>query len=339
MIVACTVGGTVVRRRHLLSALGAGVVFPAELASAQTQLKIPLVAVLPDEPSVSVGGVSAFEQKLRELGWIDGSTIRFERRVPNPKAQDMSAHAADLVNMAPDVLVAVGTVYAEALAERTWRIPIVFINVSDPISSGFSDGLAKPSRNLTGFVVFDPAMGGKMVQLLKDLKPAIRSVIAISNHDASAGRHIARVFWTQTQQFAKDLNIALKIVDVRTELEIETAIKGMEPGEGLLVSGDQFLYSNRGLIIELAARHKVPAIYSWAGFVTDGGLMAYTSDFSEPFRGAAIYVDQLLRGTKIEALPIQLPTKFALHINLVAARSLGLEIPRELLVQARRVID
>jgi putative tryptophan/tyrosine transport system substrate-binding protein len=268
-----TYGNALVKRRRFLTALTSSAVFPPLLANAQRQGKLPIVAMLADDPAVKVGLVDAFQGKLRELGWVDGSTIRFERRVPDVKAQDMSIHATELVNLAPDVLVSVGTVYTEALAVRTRQIPIVFINVSHPLQSGFSEGLAKPSRNLTGFAVFDPAMSGKMLQLLKDLKPNLRKVTGISNPDASAGQHIASVFWKDTQQFAKDLNIDLKRAEVRTAAEIDAVISGMSPGEGLLIPGDQFLYSNRRLIIDLAARQSVlqfthgqvtsPMVVSW----------------------------------------------------------------------------
>jgi putative ABC transport system substrate-binding protein len=325
------------RRRQLLIGLASTVIVPVQ-ARAQ-QPKVPLVAILTDDPSVKVGAIAVFQEKLGELGWMDGNTIRFERRVPDLAAQTMSTHATDLVNLAPDALVSVGTVYTEALAERTRRIPIVFINASDPILSGFSDSLSKPSRNLTGFTVFDPAMGGKMLQLLKDVNPDLRKVALMSNPDASSGRQIASAFWTRTQQFAREMNIELTKADVHSTGDIETVISGMKRSDGLFVSADQFLYANRHLIIDLALRQNVPAIYPWPGYVTDGGLMAYTSDPFTNFRGAAVYVDQLLRGTKLESLPIQLPTTFALHINLATARSLGLEISRELLVQAHRIVE
>jgi putative ABC transport system substrate-binding protein len=329
-------GDAPMRRRRFLTALGSAAVFTPVVARAQ-QLKVPIVAMLTDDPSVKVGGVDALQGKLRELGWVDGSTMHFELRVS--KAQDRSTHATELVKLAPDVLVSLGTVHTEALAERTQHIPIVFINASDPLRSGFSDSLAKPSRNLTGFTVFDPAMGGKALQLLKDLKPNIYNVTWIANSEAAADQHVANAFRTRTEQFAKDLNIDLKWAEVRSATEIETIIKGTDSGEGLIVNPDQFLSSNSRLVIDLAAGQKVPALYFWAGYVTNGGLMAYTSDYYVPFRNAAGYVDRLLRGTRVDQLPIQMPTTFDLHINLGTARSLGLEIPRELLVQARRIVE
>jgi len=324
------------RRRRFLTALGSAAVFPPVVATSQ-QLKVPLVAMLADDPAAKSGGVDAFQGKLRELGWIDGSTMRFELRLS--KVQDKSTLAEELVNLAPDVLVSAGTVLTASLAKRTEQIPIVFINASNPLGSGFSESLAKPTRNLTGFVSFDPAMGGKMLQLLKDLKPNIHDVTWILNSEVGSDQRVVNIFQTATDQFAKELNIHLKWVEVRSTAEIETAIKGLSSAEGLIVNPDQFLSSNFRLVIDLAAAQKVPAIYFWAGYVTQGGLMAYTSDFHEPFRNAAGYVDQLLRGTRVDQLPIQLPTTFELHINLVTARSLGRETPRELLVQARRIVE
>ena len=153
------------RRRRFLTALGSAAVIAPVLSSAQQRLKLPIVAMLADDPAVKAGDVDAFQAKLHELGWVDGSTIRFELRLS--KVPDRSTHATELVNLAPDVLVSVGVLLTESLAERTKQIPIVFINASNPLGSGFSGSLAKPSRNLTGFVSFDPAMGGKVLQLMK----------------------------------------------------------------------------------------------------------------------------------------------------------------------------
>src|SRR5262249_12404851 len=160
------------------------------------------------------------------------------------KVQDRSTNATELVNLTPDVLVSVGTVLTESLAKRTEQIPIVFINASNPLGSGFSEGLAKPSSNLTGFVSFDPPMAGKMLSVLKDLKPNIHNVTWILNSEVGAGQSVVNIFRTATDQFAKDLNIHLKWVEVRSTAEIETAIKGMNSAEGLIANPDQFLSTN-----------------------------------------------------------------------------------------------
>ena len=179
------------------------------LAQAQQRGKVPLVGILDtsdDEKFRSIT-IGAFEGVLQDRGWINGTTVRLERRVVGTQTHLITSMAADLVDLAPDVLVSISTVNTAALADKSKSIPIVFINVSDPISSGFSDGLSRPSRNITGFVVFDPAMGGKTLQLLRDLKPAIRRVTAIQNADASAGRQISSVFIERTRQYGKEMGI------------------------------------------------------------------------------------------------------------------------------------
>ena len=215
----------------------------------------------------------------------------------------------------------------------------MFIFVGDPIQSGFSEGLARPSRNLTGFTVFDPAMGGKMLQLCKDLKPELRRVTAMYNPDLGGGRYGLSIFMARTKQFGMDMGLEFKEAQVRTPAEIETAMAQMGEHDGLFVGADQFVFSNRRLIIDLAARYRVPAIYSWGGYVREGGLMSYSVDTAAQWRGAADYVDRLLRGTKIEELPIQQPTVFNFVVNVTTAKTLGLTIPRELLVQARELIE
>jgi putative ABC transport system substrate-binding protein len=329
------------KRRQFLFNLGSALLLQPVLAQAQQQEKLPLICVLDtsDDDKFRSVTIGAFEEVLRDRGWLNGKNVRLERRVVGTQTRLIPTMAAELVTLAPDVLVSISTVNTAAIAERTTKIPIVFINVSDPIQSGFSDALSKPSRNITGFVVFDPAIGGKMLQLLRDLKPAIRRVTTISNPDASAGRSIASVFQERTGQYGREMGVEYRVAEVLTTADIEAAISSLGPEDGLIVSADQFLWANRRLIIDLAARHRIAAIYSWAVYVAEGGLMAYTVDSAALWRGAAGYVDQLLRGSKLEELPIQLPTVFALHINLATAKALELTVPRELLVQARQIIE
>jgi putative ABC transport system substrate-binding protein len=190
---------------------------------------------------------------------------------------------------------------------------------------------------MTGFTVFDPNMLSESLQLLKEVKPTIRQVTMISNSDAAPGRHIVSV--SEAPQFARDLNMAYKVAEVRSAADIESTISSMGLEDGLMVAADQFLWANRRLIIDLAARYRIPTIYAWSTYVDEGGLMAYTVDVEPQWRGAAGYIDQLLRGISLAELPIQQPTIFALVINLATARALDLTVPRELLVQARRVVE
>jgi putative tryptophan/tyrosine transport system substrate-binding protein len=329
------------KRRQFLNAFGCALVLNPALAQAQQQGKIPLVGILntTDEDKFRAITIGAFEESFRDRGWINGKSVRIERRVVGTQTHLIPAMATELVALAPDVLVSIGTVNTAALAERTAKTPIVFVNVSDPVQSGFTVGLSKPSRNITGFVVFDPSMGGKMLQLLKDLTPEIRRVTAISNADTAPGNLVASVFTERTSQYGRQMGIEYRRTEVRTAADIEAAISSLGPKDGLLVQPDPFLWANRRLIFDLTARYRIPAIYSWAGYVVEGGLMAYTIDQAQLWRGAATYVDQLLKGARLEDLPIQLPTSFVFDINLATAKTLGLTFPRELVIQARRIVE
>jgi putative tryptophan/tyrosine transport system substrate-binding protein len=187
--------------------------------------------------------------------------------------------------------------------------------------------------------VFDPDMLGKSMQLLKEMKPTIRRVTTLSNSDAAPGRHIVNAHLEKNKKFGRDLNIEYNVAEVGTAADIEDTISSMGPEDGLQVAADQFLWANRRLIIDLVARYRIPAIYAWATYVDEGGLLAYTVDVEPFWRGAAGYVDQVLRGMSLAELPIQQPKTFALVINLATAKALELTVPRELIVQARRVVE
>jgi putative ABC transport system substrate-binding protein len=312
------------KRRQFLNAFGYALVLKPALAQAQQQGRVPLVGILDTDATAKYEPIKfgAFEETLRNRGWIIGTTVRLERRIVGLQTHLIPSMAADLVALAPDVLVSTSTVTTAALAERSKSIPIVFLGVFDPILSGFTDGLSRPGRNMTGFTVFAEGLTGRSLQLLKDLKPTIHRVTMISNSDAAPGRHIMSV--SKTPQFARDLNIEYKVAEVRTAADIETTISSMGPGDGLMVAADQFVWANRRLIIDLAERHRIPTSYAWSGYVDEGGLMAYTVDQEPQWRGAAGYVDQLLRGISLAQLPIQQPTNFDLVINLATARALDL---------------
>jgi putative ABC transport system substrate-binding protein len=266
--------------------------------------------------------------------------VRIQRRVPGSSKDKIDSDADALVSLAPDVLIANSTVLTAALAQRTWQIPIVFMFVGNPIGSGFTDGLARPSRNMTGFTLFDGSMGGKMVQLLRDLEPNLRAVVAMNNPDFGGGGQTAiSMFMAKTKQTGIEMGIEVRDAYVRTTAEIETTIAQMDEHVGLMVGGDQFVFSNRRLIIDLAARHRIPAIYPWANYVREGGLMAYTIYSPGQWQGAADYVDRILRGTNVVDLPIQQPSKFNFMINLKTAKALGIAVPREVLVLAQEVIE
>jgi putative ABC transport system substrate-binding protein len=283
--------------------------------------------------------VRIFKEKVQSYGWIEGQTIRFERRKAGTDVDQTKHEAMALVDLKPDVLVASSTVVAAALAERTSDIPIVFLAVADPIQSKFSDSLARPSRNMTGLALSDPAMGGKIVQLLKEVASDLKRVTIIYDPDIGAGRQVLSVYTANARQFASEMGLDFGEAHVHGAREIEESISTLGQGDGLWVGADSTIFANMKLIIELAARRRVPAIYSWPQFVADGGLMSYFVDQAELWRGAADYVNRLLTGTRVQELPIQQPSRYVMSINLATAKALGITIPREVLVRATEVIE
>ena len=329
------------RRRQFLTALGCQMMFPPTIVSAQPQGKLPIVGIL--DPAVGDPSTHenfpAFKKQLLEYGWIDGTTIRLERRLPGINKERLPIDATELINLAPNVLVVSSTFFTSVLAERTRQIPIVFISVAEAILAGFSDSLARPSRNMTGFTLWDPAMSSKVCQLLKEVKPDIRRVTAMHDPVRGGSRQLASIFLARFKQASKDMNLEFNEAQCSDAVEIEAAMGSLGQDDGLFVAADPTMYANRRLIIDLAARYRVAATYAWNRYVREGGLMAYTVDQAGLWRSAAGYVDRLLKGTKVEELPIQQPTTFDLDINLATAKALGLTVPATLLAQATHLIE
>jgi putative ABC transport system substrate-binding protein len=325
------------KRRQFLRVLGSAATLLPVTASAQRQGRPRVVGIL--NIAVGQGDFQAFREKLLEYGWIDGTTVHLEHRIPGNSKERIQSDALELVNFAPDVLVSSTTILTAALAERTRQIPIVFIGVADAILEGISDSLAKPSRNMTGFMLWDPALGGKFIQFLKDIKPEMRRVTGVYDPDRGGGRRFTSIFVASFKQASKEMGLEFNEAQCSNAVEIEAAMTSLGQGDGLFVGADPTMFGNRRLIIDLAARYRVPAIYPWAQYAREGGLMAYSVDYTELWRRAAGYVDRLLRGTKLEELPIQQPATFDFDINLATAKALGLTVPRELLAQATQLIE
>jgi putative ABC transport system substrate-binding protein len=325
------------KRRQFLRVVGSAATLLPVIASAQRQRQARVVGIL--NIAVGQGDFQAFKEKLLEYGWIDGTTVRLEHRIPGTSKERIQSDALELVNYAPDVLVSSTTTLTAALAERTRQIPIVFIGVADAILEGISDSLAKPSRNMTGFMLWDPAIGGKFIQFLKDITPEMRRVTTIYDADQGGGRRLASIFVASFKQASKEMGLKFNEAQCSNAVEIEAAMMSLGQGDGVFVAADPTMFGNRRLIIDLAARYRVPAIYPWARYVREGGLMAYSVDYTEIWRSAAGYVDRILRGTKIEELPIQQPTTYIFDINLATAKTLGFTIPPVLLAQATHLIE
>jgi len=276
-------------------------------------------------------------QELARLGWVDGRNVRIDRRWTNDDASLARTFAKELVGLQPDVIFAAGSPATAALQRETRTIPIVFAGAADPVGQGFVAGLPRPGGNLTGFSEVEPAFMGKLAQMLKEIAPGIRRVAFMYNPDFAPW---AKSYLGQFEAAAQVLAVDPIIIPVHSDAEIETAINalGREEG-GLLSPADSFMVAHRAAVIAAAARNKVPTIYRLAAFARDGGLMSYTASLPDIFRGAAGYVARILKGDKPADLPVQLPTKYEMVLNLKTAKALGLTVPPTLLVFADEVIE
>ena len=327
------------RRREVITLLGGTMAWPLA-ARAQQPDRTRLVGVLmgfAESDPVAQSMVAAFRTALSKLGWTEGSNVRIELRWAGPDPDRINTMAKELADLRPDAILGQTTPVVRALAREMPTSPIVFVTVSDPIGSGFARSLARPGGNITGFTVDDSALGGKWVELLKQIAPATARVMLLFN---PAGPPL-QFFLPSIQAAASSLNVQANVVTIHAKDEIEGVIaeQARDPGSGIVVLANAFNTTNRELIIELAALYRVPAIYFSAYCAQSGGLIGYGSDYVEQARQAAGYVDRILRGTKPADLPVQAPTKFELVINLKTAKGLGLEVPPMLLSLADAVIE
>jgi putative ABC transport system substrate-binding protein len=327
------------RRREFITLLGGAAAAWPLAAHAQPGERVRLVGVLTYLPPGDAQGqarLSALRQGLAQSGWTEGRNLRIESRWAN--ADDVRQHAAELVAMGPDVLVAAtGTATVAPLLAATRTVPIVFVSVIDPVGAGFVTNLARPGGNATGFTIYEYSMSGKWLELLKEIAPGVKRAAILRDPAVASG--IGQ--FGAVQIVAPSLGVEVSPVDVREADEIERGIAGFAHGPrgGLIVTGSAFGIIHRKLIITLAERHKLPTVYPARFYVTDGGLISYGPDLIEPFRRAAGYVDRILKGEKPADLPVQAPTKYELAINLKTAKALGLILPDTLLARADEVIE
>ena len=280
---------------------------------------------------------SAFQEGLREAGWVEGRNIRIDYRWADGDPDRLRAYAAEIVGSAPEAIFCNSTPVLAALRKETQTIPIVFTGISDPVGVGFVASLARPGGNLTGFANFEPEMGGKWLQELKEVAPSVNRVAFILNRQNASWASLFRAIEAVAPMFG----VTASAVDVRNASEIELAIKafGSQSNGGLIVQPDGITLGHRQLIIDLAAKHGLPAVYPFRVFAMEGGLMVYGINVADQFRRAASYIDRILRGAKPADLPVQAPTKFELVINLKTAKALGLEVPATVLARADEVIE
>jgi putative tryptophan/tyrosine transport system substrate-binding protein len=327
-------------RREFIALLGgAAAAWPlaARAQQADRMRRIGALMYLAADDPDSPARVAAFARGLQELGWIEGRNIRIDYRWGGSDFDRVRRYTAELIALAPDViLVSSGSALA-ALQNATRSVPIVFVNVSDPVGAGYVASLARPGANTTGFTLFEYSIGGKWLELLKQIAPGMTRAAVIRNPSITSGTGQ----FGAIQAVAPSLGVELTPIDVRDASGIEHTIAGFTRGSnaGLIVTASPSAVLHRELIIALAARHGLPAIYPIRLFVANGGLISYGPDEIEQHRRAASYVDRILRGEKPADLPVQNPTKYELVINLNAAKALGLEIPPTLLARADEVIE
>jgi putative ABC transport system substrate-binding protein len=327
------------RRREFITFLaGAAAMWPLA-ARAQQSDRVRRIGVLmastADDQEFQAR-LAAFTQALTQLGWSDGQNLRIDIRWAT--ADDIRRHAAELAALAPDVLVAgTGTATVAPLLQATRTVPIVFVGVIDPVGAGFVASLAEPGGNATGFTIFEYSMSGKWLELLKEIAPNVTRVAVLRDPAIASG--IGQ--FGAVQIVAPSMGVVLSPVDVRDAGEIERAITtlGHSSNGGLIVTASPLATIHRNLIVSLAARYKLTAVYSARYFAAAGGLISYGGDFLDQSRRAASYVDRILKGEKPADLPVQAPTKYELVINLKTAKALGLTVPPTLLARADEVIE
>ena len=325
------------RRREFVTLVGGAAAWPLA-ARAQQGERLPRVGVLMNVDNADQrANYAAFLQALQQLGWVDGHNVRIDTRWSGGQASEIRKYAAELVGLTPDVIVATGTAAMGPLLQATRIVPIVFANVADPVGAGYVDTMARPGGNATGFVQFEYSFCGKWLELLKQIAPSITRVAVLRDPNITSGIGQFAVI----QATAPSLGVEVSAIDVRDAKEIERAIAvfAHAPNGGLILTASALAVAHDELIIALAAQYKLPAVYFRRYFVEAGGLVSYGYDVLQQYRGAAGYVDRILKGEKPADLPVQAPTKYELVVNLKTANALNLTIPPTLLATADKVIE
>jgi len=327
-----------VKRREFITLLGgAAAAWPlaARAQQAERMQRIGVLMNLAADDAEGQGRVAAFQQALQQLGWTDGRNVRIDYRWAAGDTGRFRRYAEELLALAPDVVLASATPSVQALQQATRAVPIVFANVGDPVAAGIVDSLARPGGNVTGFSYFEFGFGAKWLELLKEIAPRARRVAVLRDLTVGTAQLSA------IQAVAPSFNVELSVVGVRDASEIERSVTAFARSSngGMIVTASTSAVVHRKLITMLAARHGLPAVYSFRYFVTAGGLISYGPDTIDPLRRAAGYVDRILKGEKPADLPVQAPVKYQLVINLKTAKALGLDVPATVLARADEVIE
>jgi putative ABC transport system substrate-binding protein len=327
------------KRREFIAGIGGAALRPFA-ANAQRRDEMRRVALqmpLAADDAVAQARIATFQQALQKLGWIDGRNLRIDYRWSVGDLDQVRRDAAELVALAPDVLLATGSPPVAAFQQTTRTVPIVFVLVSDPVGAGFVDSLARPGGNTTGFTNFEYGISAKWLEVLKQISPSVTRVAVLRDPAIAAGAGQLGAM----QSVAPTFGVELSPIGVRDAGEIERAVAAFAhvPNGGLILTASALAPVHRDLIIMLAARHRLPAVYYERYFVTAGGLVSYGPDQLDQYRRAAGYVDRILNGEKPADLPVQHPTKYELVVNLKTAKALGLAAPQSLLARADEVIE
>jgi putative ABC transport system substrate-binding protein len=328
------------RRREFITAVGAAAAAWPRAVRAQQTDRVRRIGVLLNAAADDAeyqARLGAFLQALALLGWTIGRNVRIDTRWASASAVEIRGHAAELAALAPDVILVHGAAAVGPLLQATRTVPVVFVNVADPVGAGFVASLARPGGNATGFMAFEYSISGKWLELLREIAPGVTRVAVIRDQATPTGPAQFGVIQAVAPSFRAEVNP----VNVRDASEIERAVAAFAHASngGLILTASGFAYLHRDLIITLAARHKLPAVYFERSFVAAGGLISYGPDLVDPLQRAASYVDRILKGEKPADLPVQAPTKFELAINLKTAKALGITVPPSLLARANKVIE
>ena len=322
------------RRRQFIAGLAGAAAWPLAVRAQQSERMRRLGVLIPLEENDEVKGwFSGFTQGLAELGWTDGRNVRIDVRWAS-SIDRARMYAKELVDLQPDVILSQSTPVTAAFQRETRTIPIV-----DPVGSGFVASLPRPSGNITGFIDEEAGMASKWLELLTQIAPGVKRVAMMFNPDTAPGG--GSYFLPSFESAARSLKVEPIIARVRSDAEIEAVLTslGRETGGGLIVMPDLFMWVHRAPIILLAARNNIPAVYQLSFFVRDGGLLSYGPDGADLFRRASSYVDRILRGAKPADLPVQVPVKFVMAVNVKTAKALGLTVPQSILLSADQVIE
>jgi putative ABC transport system substrate-binding protein len=325
-------------RRDFITLLGGtAAAWPLAARAQQMRRVAALMGSAADDP-LAPERTAAIQKRLEQLGWKIGGNLQIDYRYPGSNAERLRTEAAELIKLQPDVIFADSTPARAAAQEATRTIPIVFAGVSDPIEQGFVTSFAHPGGNITGFTNYEFSIAGKWIELLQQFSPELTHVGFLFSPEAAS---YSKFYFAPMEGAAPLLGVTVSALPVKSDAEIEPALASIarQPNGGFVIAPDGFLLPHRKEVVALAARHRLPAVYPYREWIEAGGLMCYALIFLERYRGAAAYVDRILKGAKPGDLPIQLPTKFELVLNLTAAKELGREFPLSLLVRADELLE